>query len=61
MSPDSCFQYFAGNVDHNMRSIDGTGTFHAIGFIAKVPPGTTLSRTLPRVNVTADEIAHVVK
>ena len=61
VSPGSCLQYSAGNVDHNVRSIDGTGTFHAIGIIAMVPPGTTLSRTIPRVNVTADDIAHVVR
>ena len=38
VSPGSCLQYSADNVDHNVRSKDGTGTFHAMGIIAMVTP-----------------------
>ncbi|VDI53290.1 Hypothetical predicted protein [Mytilus galloprovincialis] len=31
-------QYIADNVDHNLRTIDGHGTFHGMGIIASVTP-----------------------
>ena len=32
-------QYIADNVDHNIRTIDGHGTFHDMGIVASVTPG----------------------
>ena len=31
-------QYVADNVDHNVRTIDGMGTFHGMGMIAAITP-----------------------
>ena len=33
-------QYVADNVDHNVATIDGTGTFHGMDIIAAVTPQT---------------------
>jgi len=58
-SANNFIQYSADNVDHNVRSIDGKGTFHGMGIIAMVTPGTKSSRTIPRVKVTSGDIASV--
>lgn len=56
----SSFLQFAGdNVDHNLRTIDGKGTFHGMGTIAMLTPKTKLVRHIPRVNVTSEDIAKV--
>ena len=40
---------FAGdNVDHNILTIDGQGTFHGMGIIAALTPGKTKDRIIPR-------------
>jgi hypothetical protein len=36
-------QFAADNVDHMCSTLDGSGTFHGMGIIAKVKPGITLS------------------
>lgn len=51
----------ADNVDHNIRTIDGHGTFHGMGIIAAVTPGTKESRIIPRLKVTTEEIKEVGK
>ena len=33
-------QYVADNVDHNLRTLDGNDTFHWMGLIATITPGT---------------------
>lgn len=50
-------QYAADNVDHNSRTLDGNNTFHGMGIIAVVTPGTKHSRTVARHKVTPDEIS----
>ena len=47
----SHLQYIAENVDHNIRTIDGHGTFHGMGIVASVTPGFKRNSTVPRVNV----------
>lgn len=40
---------FAGdNVDHNIITIDGKGTFHGMGMIAALTPGRKANRSIPR-------------
>ena len=40
---------FAGdNVDHNIITLDGKGTFHGMGMIATITPGKQVSRIIPR-------------
>ncbi len=52
-------QYVADNVNHNVATIDGAGTFHGIGIIAAVTPGTRADMPVPKVHVTAAAIAKV--
>ena len=41
-------QYAADNVDHNICTLDGHGTFHGMGMIAAVTPGTRSGQAIPR-------------
>lgn len=52
-------QHVADNVDHNIRTLDGSGTFHGMGIIATITPGKVKSKAIPRLNVSADEIRRI--
>jgi hypothetical protein len=52
----SHLQYIVDNVDHNIRTIDGHGTFHDMGIVASVTPGFKRNSTVPRVNVVIEEL-----
>ena len=52
-------QYIADNVDHNLATVDGTGTFHGMHIITAVTPGTQAKKHIPKANVTAAYIAAV--
>lgn len=60
--PDSCIQFVADNVDHNIRTLDGTGTFHGMGIIAAATPGTKQHTPIPRyISVNAKSVTAVGK
>jgi hypothetical protein len=61
VSQVSFIQYVADNVDHNIRTLDGHGTFHGMGIIAAITPGTMRSRPIPRKSVTTEQIANAGK
>lgn len=49
---------FAGdNVDHNILTIDGKGTFHGMGIVAAITPGRKKDRAVPRRNISNLEFA----
>ena len=49
---------FAGdNVDHNILTIDGQGTFHGMGIIAALTPGKKKDRDIPRKDVVNLDIS----
>ncbi len=52
-------QYGADNVDHNIRTLDGHGTFHGMGMIAAVTPETRSDWPILRANVTSLDVAIV--
>ena len=52
-------QYVADNVDHNIRTLDGYDTFHGMGLITAITPGTKKSNPILRVKVTSMDIATV--
>ena len=56
--PGRFMQFSADNVDHNSRTLDGTGTFHGMGIITTVTPGTKSTKVIPRREVTSTEIAQ---
>jgi hypothetical protein len=56
----SCLQFIADNVDHNVATLDGRGTFHGMGIIATITPQTHAeSKPIPRVQATAVDIAEL--
>ena len=57
---NSCIQFVADNVDHNIRPLDGTGTFHGMGMAAAVTPAIRSSRSIKRdETATADHVKAV--
>ena len=58
----TCVQFAADNVDHNIVTLDGKGTFHGMGIMAMMSPATPVKYVVPRRNVTPSEIlkaAHI--
>lgn len=49
-------QYIADNVDHNLRTIDGHGTFHGMGIISTFTPRMQRHNVIPRSNVSIQEV-----
>ena len=58
-SDTSFIQYVADNVDHNICTLDGHGTFHGMGIIATCTPTSRIKRTIPKVKVSMDDISKV--
>jgi len=58
-TPGRFIQHVADNVDHNTRTLDGSGTFHGMGIIATITPGIRSNKLVPIKYVTAEEIANV--
>ena len=56
-TPGHFVQYIADNVNHNTRTLDGTGTFHGMGIIDTLTPGTSMSKPVPNKVVTVEDIA----
>ena len=53
-------QCVTNNVDHNTSALDGLGTFHRMGLIATVTPGSNISTYIPLISsVTAEDLAAV--
>ena len=44
--------FAADNVDHNIITIDGKGTFHGMGVIAAVTPGKQTNHLIPRRQIS---------
>ena len=52
--------YVTDNVDHNVATIDGTGTFHGMEIIAAVTPKIhIINKIIPKRNVKAADITAV--
>ena len=45
---DMSVLFAADNVDHNIITIDGKGTFHGMGVVASVTPGKQTNHLIPR-------------
>ena len=56
---DSVLHFAADNVDHNIRTLDGHGTFHGMGIIAIVTRGCFSPINVPRRTVSSAEILSV--
>jgi hypothetical protein len=53
--------HVADNVDHNIATLDGHGTFHGMGIIAAVTPGATDLKQIPREPISLQEIRRIGK
>ena len=59
-SEENFIQFIADNVDHNIVTLDGTGTFHGMGIIATITPKPQVCRpSIPKLHVTAEDIAAI--
>ena len=58
-TPGHFMQYVADNVDQNIQTIDGHGTFHGMGIIACITHKIKLSSVIPHIKVTAKDVANV--
>jgi hypothetical protein len=54
-------QYLADNVDNNIRTIDGHGTFHGMGIIATATPVRKQMKVIPRLKVDAEELRRLAR
>ena len=52
-------QFVADNVDHNVATLDGKGTFHGMGIIAASTPGKKLNKAVKRICVSPEEITDL--
>ena len=50
-------QYVADNVDHNLTTLDGNDTFHGMGLIATLTPGTKQTQVILRRKVNPTEVS----
>ena len=55
---DTTLLFAADNVDHNVLTIDGRGTFHGMGMIGAMTPGQNTKRIIPRRNTLEVSIAE---
>ncbi len=53
--------FAADNVDHNILTIDGKGTFHGMGIIAALTPGQRNVHSIPRNKIQKLSIAENIK
>ena len=49
-------QFVADNVDHNICTLDGYGTFHGFGIIAAVTPSVTEGVPSHKIKVSNDDV-----
>ncbi|XP_045211013.2 uncharacterized protein LOC123562441 [Mercenaria mercenaria] len=57
--PGSFVQFSADNVDHNVRTLHGSNTFHGMGIIACNTPGTQVHARIPRRDISMDEVVEL--
>ena len=50
--------FAADNVDHNIVSLDGKGTFHGMGMIAGITPSQKISHTVFRKNISQLQVTE---
>lgn len=51
-------QFAADNVDHNVRTIDGYNTFHGMGMVAIISPGSITNRIVHRNEIVSRTVTE---
>ena len=60
VSPSSWIQFIGDNVDHQVRTLDGAGTFFWMGIIAAATPGTKQRKAIRReVTATLERLSTI--
>ena len=64
--PGSMLLFAADNVDHNIISLDGKGTFHGMGMVACITPANRvvhkiLRRKLSELNITKQTAVEIIE
>ena len=64
--PGSMLLFAADNVDHNIISLDGKGTFHGMGMVACITPANKvvhkiLRRKLSELNITKQTAVEIIE
>lgn len=59
--PGKFMQFVADNVDHNIGTLDGNNTFHGMGIIACMTPGSSARIPISRKNVSTEELSEIGK
>ena len=59
--PNVCIQWAADNVDHNVKTLDGTGTFHGMGIISISVGPATDSDEVPVKRLTRVTVGNLVR
>ena len=60
-STSTTLLFAADNVDHNIVTLDGKGTFHGMGMIAAFTPGKQTKKIIPRLKTTDLNIVEKTK
>ena len=58
-SQGSFIQYVAHNVDHNLYTLDGHGTFHGMGIIAAITLKANLKMLVKKIDISAEYIREI--
>ena len=58
---DAALLFAADNVDHNIITLDGKGTFHGMGIIADITPGRQTSHTVLRQKIAQLKIVDLAQ
>lgn len=61
LQQNNSLQFVADNVDHNSCTLDGHDTFHGMGIIASVTPGSYTDTPIRRMTVSADDLRNLGK
>ena len=56
VSHGSFVQYIGDNVDHNLKTLDGSNTFHGMGIVATITPGIKSALMIPKGKVPSSNI-----
>jgi len=59
--PDQFLLFARDNVDHNILTLDGKGTFNGMGIIAAITPGKQVSHAIPRQKTADLKLVEMTK
>ena len=52
-------QYIADNVDHNVCTVDGNGTFHGMGIMATITPSSSVKHFVLKKEIKMEDLSDI--